>query len=150
MNPERCVSFRPRLQRFADGELDLQESRELRAHLLDCLECRAIVGEVYSLRKFFAGEKTPPTVPAGFASRVAAKAFAQGPLSREERTILPFAKALAAIAAGAVLLVGGYLLVQSGAGRRASFEAQAASPGKVGAAIEKFREARAKEKRESR
>lgn len=145
MNENHCALYRPKLQRFADGELGGAESRDLRTHLLDCLDCRAIVGEVVSLRKFFRDEPIVAAAPSGFAARVAARAFAEGPKSIEERTVLPFAKKVAAIAAAAVLVASVVFFYQSGAGKRVGFEAQAGSPGKVGAAIEKFRKARVQE-----
>lgn len=144
MKPQDCPRFRPNLQRFADGELGVETAREMRAHLLDCLDCRAIVGGTISLRKFFRDE-TAPAVPAGFATRVALRAFAEGPRSLEERTVLPFARRVAALAAAAVLVAGATLLFQSGAGPREGFEVQAGSPGQAGAALEKFRKSRMKE-----
>lgn len=144
MNENHCALYRPKLQRFADGELGAMESRDLRAHLLDCVECRAIVGGVYSMRKFFAGEPLA-AAPAGFAARVAEKAFLEGPRTREERTVLPFAKKVAAIAAAIVLLVGGALFLRSGSGPNEGFEARAESSGQIGSLREKLRKLRAKD-----
>ena len=105
MDQKICKAIRPLLQRFSDGELSSEEANPVRAHLMDCLDCRSIVGEVYSLRKFF-HDDSPVNIPEGFSSKVAAKAFLASSIQREDASLLPFVRKLAALAAGGLLILG--------------------------------------------
>lgn len=61
---------------YVDGELSEELAGPLRRHLLDCAACRAAVAEAKSLSRWFV-PTAPVEVPAGFAARVAALAFAK-------------------------------------------------------------------------
>jgi anti-sigma factor RsiW len=107
-----CDAARPLVPSYLDGELSEAQASPLRAHLLDCPACREVAKEGKSLQRWFEAEPDPIPVPAGFAARVARRAFAgdpgllvpEPPAVRQRRPLLPFLLVATAIAA-AVLLV---------------------------------------------
>jgi anti-sigma factor RsiW len=107
-----CDDARPLVPSYLDGELSEAQASPLRTHLLDCPACREVAKEGKSLQRWFEAEPVPVSVPAGFAARVARRAFAGDPglLVPEPRAIaprrplLPFLLLASAVAA-AVLLV---------------------------------------------
>lgn len=96
---------------FLDGELSEAQSAPLRQHLMDCPECRNAASGEKAFKRWFASEAQPMEVPAGFAARVARRAFAgdtgEAPVAASgadrETPILRFV--LRATAAAAVLLL---------------------------------------------
>jgi len=107
-----CDDARPLVPSYLDGELSEAQASPLRAHLLDCPACREVAKEGKSLRRWFEAVPDPIPVPAGFAARVARRAFAgdpgllvpEPPAIRQRRPLLPFLLVASAVAA-AVLLV---------------------------------------------
>ncbi len=73
--PLACARARALLNRYGDGELEESLAAPLRGHLLECPECRARFAAERHLRRWIVRPEAPP-VPAGFAERVAALAFA--------------------------------------------------------------------------
>jgi anti-sigma factor RsiW len=69
---ENAVSLVPS---YTDGELSEEQAGPLRRHLLDCPACREAAQGEQALKRWFVADE-PMTVPAGFASRVARRAFA--------------------------------------------------------------------------
>lgn len=79
-----CDAAGPLVGSYLDGELSEAQASPLRAHLLDCPVCREKAKEGRVLARWFTilreeDEADPPTVPAGFAARVARRAFAGDP-----------------------------------------------------------------------
>lgn len=142
---QECKALRPRLQRFADGALLQGEAAEVRSHLLDCLSCRAIVGEVYSLRNFFDREAADVVVPAGFAARVSGIAFAE-PRVVADPLSLSFLKTAVAVAAGITLLVGSLLFLSPHWERNAGMEVRASTRSDLDREIENLSKHREKAK----
>lgn len=107
-----CDDARTLVPSYLDGELTEVQASPLRTHLLDCPACREVAKEGKSLQRWFEFEPAPVDVPAGFAARVARRAFAgdpgllvpEPPPRRPRRTLLPFLLVASAIAA-AVLFV---------------------------------------------
>ncbi len=60
---------------YLDGELSEAQAGPLRKHLLACPACRSVAQEERALAGWFE-RPAPMTVPAGFAARVARRAFA--------------------------------------------------------------------------
>lgn len=139
MKNSECKVMRPRLQQFADGELRSEEGALIRSHLMDCLHCRAIVGEVYGVRRFFEANEEVIRVPSDFASRVAALAFAGGPVDRNERPILPMVQLLAAIAAGIVLVAGSFMIWKGDFRKHTGVEVQAGTLSNLDEDLERYR-----------
>ncbi len=73
--PLACARARALLNRYGDGELEESLAAPLRGHLLECPDCRARCAADRHLRRWIVRPDAPP-VPAGFAERVAALAFA--------------------------------------------------------------------------
>jgi hypothetical protein len=74
MNCKECL---PLIPGYLDEELSERQSASLRQHLMDCPSCRKELGGEKSLRRWFEFEEAgSATVPAGFAQRVARRAFA--------------------------------------------------------------------------
>ena len=107
-----CDSARPLVPSYLDGELSEVQASPLRTHLLDCPACREVAKEGRSLKRWFELEPEPVSVPAGFAARVARRAFAgdprllvpEPPAVRPRRPLLPFLLVATAVAA-AILFV---------------------------------------------
>lgn len=74
MNVE-CKDARPLIPSYLDGELSEAQASPLRKHLMDCHECRAAAQGEKALSRWFVPAEAAP-VPAGFAARVARRAFA--------------------------------------------------------------------------
>ncbi len=70
-----CSEARPLVPGYLDGELSEAQAAPLRKHLLDCLDCRSITQAGKTLASWFIDEG-PVEIPAGFAARVARRAFA--------------------------------------------------------------------------
>jgi hypothetical protein len=111
MNCKECL---PLIPGYLDEELSERQAASLRQHLMDCASCRKELGGQKSLHRWFEFEEAgAATVPAGFAQRVARRAFAgdTGELGSElsagvadqEGKLLRFV--LHATAAAAVLLL---------------------------------------------
>lgn len=107
-----CDAARPLVPGYLDGELSEAQAAPLRTHLMDCVACREVAKEGKTLARWFEFELPPVSIPAGFAARVARRAFAgdpgllvpEPPAIRQRRPLLPFLLVATAIAA-AVLLV---------------------------------------------
>jgi len=107
-----CEAARPLVPSYLDGELTEVQASPLRTHLLDCPACREVAKEGKSLGRWFEFQSEPVAVPAGFAARVARRAFAgdpgllvpEPPAIRPRRPLLPFLLVVSAIAA-AILFV---------------------------------------------
>ena len=75
-----CAGARSLVPGHLDAELSEPQARELRAHLLDCADCRATLRDETNLRRWFeAGRPDDVPVPSGFAERVARRAFQGDP-----------------------------------------------------------------------
>ncbi|NOT30561.1 MAG: zf-HC2 domain-containing protein [Planctomycetes bacterium] len=107
-----CDDARALVPSYLDGELPEPQSAPLRTHLLACPACREVAKEGKVLRRWFEAEPARVSVPAGFAARVARRAFAgdpgllvpEPPAVRPRRPLLPFLL-LATAAAAALLFV---------------------------------------------
>ena len=74
MNCKECL---PLIPGYLDGELSEAQAAPLRQHLMDCRSCRRALSSEKSLKRWFAFEDAlEAEVPAGFAERVARRAFA--------------------------------------------------------------------------
>ncbi|MEW6072753.1 MAG: zf-HC2 domain-containing protein [Planctomycetota bacterium] len=75
-----CASARSLVPGYLDGELTEAQAGPLRAHLFACPACREAMKEEKALKRWFAAADLPAVeVPAGFAARVARRAFAGDP-----------------------------------------------------------------------
>jgi len=108
-----CADARPLVSAYLDDELSADRASPLRQHLMECAECRTATQGHKAQRQWF--QATPDVeVPAGFASRVARRAF-QGDLgeallkSSEETQmlapVLPFVLRMTAAAALLLLMI---------------------------------------------
>jgi anti-sigma factor RsiW len=69
-----CADARPLVSAYLDDELSADRASPLRQHLIECAECRSATQGHKAQRQWF--QPTPDVaVPAGFASRVARRAF---------------------------------------------------------------------------
>lgn len=110
-----CNSFGPLIPSYLDGELSDAQAGPLRRHLLECPPCRRAVAGEKALKRWFTAEPAP-AVPAGFAERVARRAFAgdpglEAPLAAapDEGRLLRFVLHLTVAAAALILIVAGSL-----------------------------------------
>jgi len=71
----QCEDARPLIASYVDGELTEARAVPLRQHLLSCGACRVLVQDQKALKRWFA-PRAAAEVPAGFAERVARRAFA--------------------------------------------------------------------------
>ena len=123
MNCKDCL---PLIPSYLDEELSEAQAAPLRQHLMDCRLCRKALSGERAFKRWFEHEPVVEVaVPAGFAARVARRAFA-GDLARGDRDearagrehelreapLLRFALASTAIAA-AVLLAVSMLISQA-------------------------------------
>lgn len=76
MQTIRCEEARPLIPAWADGELSEAQAAPLREHLLACHECRNGMQGLRALKRWFVQPEAGALVPAGFAGRVARRAFA--------------------------------------------------------------------------
>ncbi len=70
-----CEQAERWIHKHVDQELSVKQVGELRQHLEACAPCRALHGELQASKAWFVAEEAP-AVPAGFAARVTALAFA--------------------------------------------------------------------------
>lgn len=108
-----CRSFEPLIPSYLDGELSEAQAGPLRRHLLECPPCRRTVAGEKALKRWFVREPAC-AVPAGFAERVARRAFAGDPgleaaalAQPEEGRLLRFVLGLTSVAAATLLIVAG-------------------------------------------
>lgn len=114
-----CENARTLIPSYLDDEVSEEQAAPLRQHLLECPDCREFAQDESSVKRWFSGaashESGHPVdsgVPAGFAERVARRAFAGDPgqltpepagreaaASAESGRILPFVITLTAAAA---------------------------------------------------
>lgn len=73
MSAMECADAQVLLTSYLDDELNEERAAPLRAHLLACPECRALVQEGRSLASWFVAPE-PVQIPEGFAARVAHRA----------------------------------------------------------------------------
>lgn len=112
-NDFNCTDARPLVPAYLDGELTADRASPLRRHLMECTDCRSATQAHKAQRRWF--EPTPPiSVPSGFASRVARRAFLgdTGVAPSPKATlapILPFVLQMTAAAAGLLLVLSGVL-----------------------------------------
>ena len=71
----QCNNAQALVPSYLDGELSEAQAAPLRKHLLSCQPCRGLAQEGKVLKRWFV-EGEPVAVPAGFAARVARRAFA--------------------------------------------------------------------------
>lgn len=71
----QCNQTQTLIPSYLDGELSEAQAAPLRKHLLDCQPCRAAAQGGKALKRWFV-EDEPMAIPAGFAARVARRAFA--------------------------------------------------------------------------
>lgn len=119
-----CKPFAPLIPAYLDGELSDAQAGPLRRHLLECPACRREVAGEKALKRWFVAEPAS-AVPAGFADRVARRAFAGdpglevgAPAAADEGRLLRFVLTLTAAAAALLLVVAGAIhgLVVPGGG----------------------------------
>lgn len=73
-----CQNARTLIPSYLDGEVSEEQAGPLRKHLLACPACREVAKADTALKRWFVDEP-PVEVPAGFAARVARRAFAGDP-----------------------------------------------------------------------
>lgn len=109
----RCEDAALLLSARLDGELSEAEERELNDHLAQCPACRALAEDLASLHASLSYLEDEPA-PEGFAARVMERVRAE---TSEKKTIplfkRPQVRAIAGLAACAVLCVGLYAASQS-------------------------------------
>ena len=73
-----CTDARALIPAWADGELSEAQAAPLRAHLLECRDCRGSMQDLRALHRWFEAGAVDGSslVPPGFAARVARRAFA--------------------------------------------------------------------------
>jgi anti-sigma factor RsiW len=116
-----CDAARPLVPPYLDGELSEAQASPLRAHLLDCPPCRETAKEGKALERWFVDEPLAVAAPAGFAARVARRAFAgdpgllvpEPPALARRRPLLSFLLVASAVAAAALLVLALALKRQS-------------------------------------
>ena len=69
-----CADARPLVSAYLDGELSADRASPLRQHLMECADCRAAT-QVHKAQSQWFQATSEVEVPAGFASRVARRAF---------------------------------------------------------------------------
>ena len=60
----RCEEARSALSAFADGELSSEDSRDIRAHIDECLPCRDALIEIRQISRALTAEGRQPMPPA--------------------------------------------------------------------------------------
>ena len=70
-----CEKAKTLVPGYLDGELSEEQASPLRQHLMECAGCRVVVQDEKSLKDWFVQEAAP-SVPEGFAARVARRAMA--------------------------------------------------------------------------
>lgn len=116
-----CDHALPLVPSYLDGELTEAQAAPLRTHLLGCLGCREAAKDAKALKRWFVVEQAP-AVPAGFAARVARRAFAGDPGETvtkpvggadTEGALLPFVLRLTVAAAAVLLFLAAGMQLQS-------------------------------------
>lgn len=116
MNCKDCL---PLISSYVDDELSEPQAAPLRQHLMDCPACRRALQGEKSFKRWFEPRSEPVAVPAGFAARVARRAFAgdegsgagwgsataEDPTRQGETPVLQFVLWATAIAAGLLLVL---------------------------------------------
>lgn len=102
-----CGNYLELLSARLDGALAGAEERELEAHLESCPACRAAEAQLTALRSAFAGLEEIPA-PEGFARQVMGRVRTPAPKQTVPLFRRPQFKALAGLAACAVLAAGLY------------------------------------------
>lgn len=99
-----CEEYAALLDSFVDGELSLDESEQIRSHLVQCPGCRAYVQDALLIRELFPDD-TDVEVPDGFAEGVMAAIRADAAPQKKRKA--PWSKVLLPLAAccAVVLLV---------------------------------------------
>ncbi len=108
-----CDDARLLVPSYLDGELSEAQASPLRTHLMDCPACREEAKQGKTLKRWFEPESAPVSVPAGFAARVARRAFAgdpgllvpEPPAVRARRPLLPFLLLATAVAAALLFVL---------------------------------------------
>lgn len=108
-----CDDARLLVPSYLDGELSEAQASPLRTHLMDCRACREEAKQGKALKRWFEPESAPVSVPAGFAARVARRAFAgdpgllvpEPPAVRARRPLLPFLLLATAVAAALLFVL---------------------------------------------
>lgn len=121
-----CEQMTDLLWAFLDGELTEQEELQVKAHLEQCADCRALLEQLQTLHTSFSDLEEIPA-PAGFAEKVMDNIKAQ---SRPKVVPLfkrPQMRAVMGLAACAVLCIGFGRVAFGGAGKAAA-EAPMAAP----------------------
>ncbi len=108
MNRERCRIEPLLLQRYADGELTIDQDRSVRLHLQDCQRCRREVQQLQGINQVLVQIADPIVTPEpGFAERMAQNAFTvESDLNADFRGVIPMVRVFALVAAAAALLLG--------------------------------------------
>ena len=108
-----CAEARPLVPAYLDGELSADRASPLRQHLMECADCRTQTQAHKAQHQWFV--PTPDvSVPAGFAARVARRAFqgdtGEAPASTETLApVLPFVLQMTAAAACLLLVLSGVI-----------------------------------------
>ena len=112
-NDFTCTEARPLVPAYLDGELSAARASPLRQHLMECAECRTQTQADKAPRQWFVA--TPEvSAPAGFAARVARRAFQgdTGEVTTSTETlapVLPFVLQMTAAAAVLLLVLSGVI-----------------------------------------
>ena len=85
-----CRDAKPLVPVYLDGELTEEQAAPLRQHLMSCTNCRAAAQRGTAFKGWFV-EGGPVEIPAGFAARVARRAFAGDTGDMRELTLTPHA-----------------------------------------------------------
>ena len=96
-----CEAMREQLSALLDGELDGEETRQVRAHLARCPDCRAFYAAMQELSGLLEPEAPPAALHAGIMARFDQR---ERVLARQKR--LGRLRPLFSLAAAAAILVG--------------------------------------------
>ena len=112
-NDFTCDDARPLVPAYLDGELTADRASPLRQHLMECANCRTAT-QVHKTQSQWFIPTPDVSVPDGFASRVARRAFqgdtGEAPLPNTTLApVLPFVLRMTAAAAGLLLVLSGVL-----------------------------------------
>ena len=102
MSPGPCTDYQLPLERFGDGESDVDESLRVREHLAACPPCRIALRSVTELNRRIAQAPHPPTPP-DLEARIR-RALAEASRPARRRLWIP-AAAAAALLVGAALFL---------------------------------------------
>ena len=111
-----CAEAKKALEQSHDGELDMERSRTLREHLVECSDCATLAERLVRLRSAVRDGATYFTAPNELRRLVAERAMTSPLASLKRRIQLPrwgFAGSLAAAAALSVALTVAMILPQS-------------------------------------